>query len=82
MTAEQLANARRVPRVTTLRRALRMTQEQFAAEFHIPIGTLRDWEQGRTEPDATARAYLRAIAGNAEAVSKALITYRTAAAAE
>jgi putative transcriptional regulator len=76
MTAEELAKARRVPRVTTLRRALRMTQEQFSAEFKIPIGTLRDWEQGRVEPDATARAYLRAIAGNAEAVAKALMTYR------
>jgi putative transcriptional regulator len=80
MTEQDLAKARRVPRVTTLRRALRMTQEQFSAEFKIPIGTLRDWEQGRVEPDATARAYLRAIAGNAEAVSKALITYRVPAA--
>jgi len=71
MTADELKYARRVPRVTTLRQALRMTQEQFAGEFGIPLGTLRDWEQGRAEPDATARAYLFAIAGDAEAVSKA-----------
>jgi putative transcriptional regulator len=76
MTDEQRKNARLIPRVTTLRRALRMTQEQFSAEFGIPIGTLRDWEQGRVEPDATARAYLRAIAANSEAVAKALMTYR------
>jgi len=74
MSPEDLAKARRVPRVTTLRRALRMTQEQFAAEYRIPIGTLRDWEQGRVEPDATARAYLRAIAGDPEAVRRALTT--------
>jgi putative transcriptional regulator len=48
-----------------------MTQEQFSATFGVPLGTLRDWEQQRVEPDATARAYLRAIAGNAEAVAKA-----------
>jgi putative transcriptional regulator len=26
----------------------------FAARFQIPIGTLRDWEQGRKDPDANA----------------------------
>jgi putative transcriptional regulator len=41
---------KRVPRVKTLRRALGLTQEEFAARFEIPLGTLRDWEQGRTEP--------------------------------
>ena len=44
----------------------------FAARFHIPLGTLRDWEQGRKEPDAAARAYLVVIARNPSAVSKAL----------
>ena len=72
MTPEELAKARRVPRVKTLRRALGLTQEEFAARYHIPLGTLRDWEQGRTEPDQPARAYLRAIAGNPEGVSRAL----------
>ena len=33
-------------------RTLFLSQEEFAAQFHIPIGTLRDWEQGRKEPDA------------------------------
>ncbi len=75
MTAEERKNARRKPRVTVIRRALRMTQDQFSTEFGIPLGTLRDWEQERAEPDAPARAYLRAIAGNAEAVAKALKTH-------
>jgi putative transcriptional regulator len=51
MTPEEMAKARRVPRVKTLRRALGLTQEEFATRFRIPLGTLRDWEQGRTEPD-------------------------------
>jgi putative transcriptional regulator len=72
MTADQLQSARRVPRVKTLRRALGLTQEEFASRYHIPLGTLRDWEQGRTEPDQPARAYLRAIAGDPAAVSRAL----------
>ena len=71
-TPEELAKARRVPRTKTLRRALGLTQEEFAARYHIPIGTLRDWEQGRTEPDQPARAYLTVIARDPEGVLRAL----------
>jgi putative transcriptional regulator len=72
MTPEEWQTARRVPRVKTLRRALGMTQEEFATRYHIPLGTLRDWEQGRSEPDQPARAYLKAIAGDPAAVLHAL----------
>ncbi len=72
LTSEQMARMRRVPRAKTLRRALGLTQEEFAARYQIPLGTLRDWEQGRAEPDQPARAYLKAIAGNPEAVRCAL----------
>jgi putative transcriptional regulator len=71
-TPEELAKARRVPRVKTLRRALGLTQEEFAARYHIPVGTLRDWEQGRAEPDQPARAYLTVIARDPEGVLRAL----------
>ncbi len=72
MTPEERRTACRVSRAKTLRRALGLTQEEFAARFQIPLGTLRDWEQGRAEPDQTARAYLKAIAGDATAVQRAL----------
>lgn len=72
MTDAEWAAAPRIPRAITLRRALHLTQEEFAARYHIPLGTLRDWEQGRSEPDQTARAYLRAIASDAEPVRRAL----------
>jgi putative transcriptional regulator len=62
----------RVPQIKIIRRALKLSQEEFAAHFHIPIGTLRDWEQGRKEPDAAARAYLRVIAREPATVRKAL----------
>ena len=72
LTAENTARMRPVARARTLRRALGLTQEEFAARYQIPIGTLRDWEQGRAEPDQPARAYLRAIAGDPDAVREAL----------
>jgi putative transcriptional regulator len=71
LTDEAAARMRRVPRARTLRRALGLTQEEFATRYRIPIGTLRDWEQGRAEPDEAARAYLKAIAGNPDAVQEA-----------
>jgi putative transcriptional regulator len=72
LTEEQLKRMKRVPRVRTLRRALGLTQEEFAARFHIPLDTLRDWEQGRTEPDEPTRAYLKVIACDPEGVTRAL----------
>ena len=77
LTPELLRNARRVPRTRTIRRALSMTQEEFAMRFHIPIGTLRDWEQGRCEPEQPARAYLTIIAHDPEGVKRALGEKRT-----
>lgn len=74
LTDERLAHMKPVPRAKIIRRALRLTQEEFAARFHIPLGTLRDWEQGAAVPDKTAQAYLRAIAGDAVAVQRALET--------
>ena len=72
MTTDELRAAKRVPRAKTLRRSLGLTQEEFSARFQIPLGTLRDWEQGRAEPDQTARAYLKVIAGDPEAVQRTL----------
>jgi putative transcriptional regulator len=72
MTAEQRRSAQRVPRTKTLRRALSLTQEEFSARYHIPLGKLRDWEQGRCEPDQPARAYLTVIARDPEGVRRAL----------
>lgn len=77
LTEETSARMRRVPRVRTLRRALGLTQEEFAARYQIPLGTLRDWEQARTAPDQPARAYLKAIAGDPEGVRRALDTTAT-----
>jgi len=63
---------KRTPQTKIIRRALELTQEEFAARFHIPLGTLRDWEQGRAEPDQPTRAYLTVIARDPDLVSRLL----------
>lgn len=72
LTADDMQRMRRTPQVRVIRRALGLSQEEFAARFQIPLGTLRDWEQGRKDPDAAARAYLVVIGRNPKAVSDAL----------
>ncbi|RJF87626.1 helix-turn-helix domain-containing protein [Oleomonas cavernae] len=72
MTAEQLARMRRTPNVRALRARLGMTQEQFARTYRLPLGTVRDWEQGRTRPDAPALALLAVIEREPEAARRAL----------
>jgi putative transcriptional regulator len=71
LTDTQLKRMKR-PNVKVIRRALDLSQEEFAKCFRIPIGTVRDWEQGRVEPDHAARAYLLVIAKRPEAVRQAL----------
>ena len=72
LTTRTLSRMKRLPRVRTLRRALDLTQEEFARAYHIPLGTLRDWEQGRTRPDQAARAYLTVIARDPEHTRRVL----------
>jgi putative transcriptional regulator len=72
LSAEQLATMRRVSRVKALRQRLGMTQTEFAEAFHLPITTLRDWEQRRSMPDAPARALLLAIERDPEVMRRLL----------
>ena len=71
-TAAQLARARRVPTVRALRQKLNLTQEEFAKRFHLPLGTVRDWEQGAHRPDRAAQVLLTVIAKDPDAVARAL----------
>ncbi len=72
LTDEELKTFRRVPNPKEIRKKLHMTQEQFAMQFHVPLGTLRDWEQGTKQPDTAARSYLRVIEKAPQAVMQAL----------
>ena len=59
-------------RLKSIRLERKLTQEEFASRFHIPLGTLRDWEQGRAEPDQPTRAYLKLIARDPGHVDRVL----------
>jgi putative transcriptional regulator len=72
LTEEDFKRMKRVPRATSMRRALMLTQEEFADRYDIPIETLRDWEDGRTEPDAVAQAYLFVIGSDPKGTAEKL----------
>ena len=76
LTEGDMKRMKRTARAKIIRRALGLSQEDFAARYHIPLGTLRDWEQGRAEPDQAARAYLTVIARVPDLVRNALKTTR------
>jgi putative transcriptional regulator len=63
--------ARDVFGVMRLRRRLGLVQVVFAKRYGIPLTTLRNWEQGRAEPDRSAKVLLAAIASDPEGVAQA-----------
>ncbi len=75
LTKEDFARMKSTPRVKIIRRALDLTQEEFSSRYRIPLDTLRDWEQGRTEPDRPMYAYLKVIATIPEEVQR-ILEYR------
>ena len=72
LTEADLSRMKRTPQVKVVRRAFGLSQEEFSKRFGIPLDILRDWEEGRSEPDQPARAYLRVIASDPEGVQRAL----------
>jgi putative transcriptional regulator len=61
LTERDFRRLRRSPRVRILRMALGLTQEEFARAYGIPVATLRDWEQGRRQPDQASKTLLKLI---------------------
>lgn len=60
--------------VRRIRRKLGLSQSQFASNFGLSLATVQDWEQGRRVPDGAARALLKVIDRDPEAVHRALAT--------
>ncbi len=58
--------------VKAIRRRTGLSQQKFAARFGFALSALRNWEQGRRQPDPAARAFLKVIDREPEAVSRAL----------
>ena len=72
LTEDEAARIASARRVQAARAAAGLSQVAFARKFHINLGRLRDWEQGRFQPDSVALAYLRVIEANPVAVERAL----------
>jgi putative transcriptional regulator len=58
--------------VRSVRQKLGLSQARFAARFGFTPATVRNWEQGRTQPDGPARVLLAVIAHHPDAVEDAL----------
>lgn len=58
--------------VKAMRKGMRLSQEQFAHRFGFSPARIRDWEQGRSNPDGAVRAYLLVIKRERKAVERAL----------
>jgi len=61
-----------IPDVKAIRRSLRMSQHRFAVAFRIPLPTIKNWEQGRRNPEAPAAAYLLAIKRRPKEIMEAM----------
>jgi putative transcriptional regulator len=58
--------------VKAIRAKTGLTQEAFAQRFGFSVNTLRHWEQGKRQPEGSARAYLTVISRAPKSVQKAL----------
>lgn len=75
MHGEEISHRRSVlsnTSVKTLRENLGLTQAEFSTMIGVSIKTLQNWEQGRREPDGPAKALLRVVEKEPQAVMSAL----------
>ncbi len=58
--------------VRAIRRKAGLSQAKFASRFGFTVDSVRNWEQGRRQPDVAARAFLMDIDRDPDAVRRAL----------
>ena len=63
---------RPTPNVRAIRTQLKMTQEAFAKAIGVPVATVRNWEQSRTNMDPAVRSLLRVVEREPDAALRAL----------
>lgn len=71
-SAKALDRGQRARLIRQTRTRLGLSQSEFATRFHVPVGTLRDWEQARATAPDFAIAYVRVIGQHPEMVAKAV----------
>ncbi|MCM2441460.1 helix-turn-helix domain-containing protein [Agrobacterium vitis] len=72
VTPEAMDRGQRARLIRMTRTKLGLSQGEFANRFHVPVGTLRDWEQARATAPDFAIAYVRVIGQYPEMVAKAV----------
>jgi DNA-binding transcriptional regulator YiaG len=70
LTASELQRMRRVALSKSIRWKLGLSQKDFAERYGFAPGTVRDWEQYRSEPDSGTKSYLEVIAADPVTVQK------------
>lgn len=65
------------PHPRLVRRRLRLTCEEFAERYRLPLETVLAWEKRDFEADAVARAFMRAIMNDPVGVARAVSGRRT-----
>lgn len=58
--------------VKAVRQGTGLSQAKFAAQFGFSLDAVRNWEQGRRQPELAARALLMVIEREPDAVRRAL----------
>jgi putative transcriptional regulator len=58
--------------VKKIRTRLGLSQESFAQTYGFALSAVRDWEQGRRQPERSARILLKVVEKEPEAVTRAL----------
>ncbi len=58
--------------VKSIRSATKQTQEGFARTYGFSVASVKDWEQGRRQPERAARLLLAIIANEPETIRRAL----------
>jgi putative transcriptional regulator len=56
------------PQVKQIREAIKISQNQFAQLIGVSLRTMQNWEQNRTVPTGPARALLKIVASNPNAL--------------
>lgn len=62
------------PDPKVIRERLGLSQSRFASIIGVSVRTLQNWEQGRREPEGPAKALLRVVDREPQAVLHALRT--------
>ena len=72
LTDEEMTRGVFARDVRLARKRTGLSQEAFAAALGLSVATLRNWEQGRFNPDPAARALLKIVSKDPEYALKIL----------